>query len=198
MTVQPTLLAFDTSAAYCAAALLLRGQIITRVDEMKKGQAEHLMPMLNEMLSEAGLGWQDLDGIGVGLGPGNFTGIRISVAAARGIALALGKPAIGVNGFEARAHGFARPIVATIPAPRENHYVQTFADSGPDEPRLEPLSDFAPTCPVVPEADAQTLIRNVALIAASRLGTPLPRPAPLYVRAADAAPPRDPAPVILS
>ncbi len=198
MTEQPTLLAFDTSAVYCAAALLFRGKIITRVDEMKKGQAEHLMPMLDKTLKMSGLTWQDLDGVGVGLGPGNFTGIRISVAAARGVALALGKPAIGVNGFEARAHGQPRPIIATIPAPREHHYVQVFENNAVSTPLLEPLADFAPLYPVAPEADAETLIRNVAEIAASRLGSAQPRPAPLYVRAADAAPPRDPAPVIFS
>lgn len=198
MTEQPTLLAFDTSAAYCAAALLFRGTITTRVDEMKKGQAEHLMPMLNEMLSDAGLTWQDLDGVGVGLGPGNFTGIRISVAAARGVALGLGKPAIGVNGFEARAFGHALPVIATISAPREHHYSQTFTEEGASAPKLEALSDFAPIHTVAPEVDPATLISNVAMIAASRLGTQQPRPAPLYVRAADAAPPRDPAPVILS
>lgn len=198
MTDQPILLAFDTSAAYCAAALLLRGKIITRVDEMKKGQAEHLMPMLNEMLSEAGISWNDLDGIGVGLGPGNFTGIRISVAAARGVALGLGKAAIGVNGFEARTYGLTRPVTATIPAPREQHYIQTFTETGFSEPALEAICDFSPDSTVAPDLDAASLIRNVALIAAERLGTPQPRPAPLYVRAADAAPPRDPAPVILA
>ena len=63
----PTILAFDTSAPACAAALLHNGMVTTRVDEMAKGQAEHLIPMLEEMLSTAGLLWADLDGIGVAL-----------------------------------------------------------------------------------------------------------------------------------
>ena len=58
---------------------------------MEKGQAERLMPMLAEMLAEAGVGFGDLARIGVGTGPGNFTGVRISVAAARGLALG-GRP----------------------------------------------------------------------------------------------------------
>jgi len=123
---KPTLLAFDTSAAHCAAALLLNGQVVTRIDEMAKGQAEHLMPMLEEMLAAADLTWADLDGIGVGIGPGNFTGIRISLGAVRGLALGLGKPAIGVNGFEARAFQEPLPFTATIPAPREQSYAQAF------------------------------------------------------------------------
>ena len=59
---------------------------------MARGQAERLVPMLEEMLAEAGLGWRDLDALGVCTGPGNFTGIRISVSAARGLALALDVP----------------------------------------------------------------------------------------------------------
>ena len=70
---------------------------------MDRGQAERLLPMLEEMLAEAGVGWRDLDGIGVVTGPGNFTGVRLAVAAARGLALALGIPAVGVTVFEALA-----------------------------------------------------------------------------------------------
>lgn len=193
-----TLLAFDTSSGYCAAALVRGDTVVTRVDEMKKGQAEHLMPMLNEMLTQEGIAWADLDGIGVGTGPGNFTGIRISVSAARGLALGLEKPAIGVNGFEARAHKHARPITTLIPAPRDHHYVQTFSDVGETAPELLAREGFTAKAPIAAEPDPATLIKNVALLAASRLGSVQDRPAPLYVRAADAAPPRDAAPVILS
>ena len=92
------ILAFDTSGPHCAAALLEDGQITAaRCEEMAKGQAERLMPLLEEILTEAGRDWRALDRIGVGVGPGNFTGIRISVSAARGLALGLGVPAIGVS-----------------------------------------------------------------------------------------------------
>jgi tRNA threonylcarbamoyl adenosine modification protein YeaZ len=89
---------------------LLSGErvLCARAEEMGRGQAERLMPLLEEMLAEAGVGWSDLDRIGVGVGPGNFTGIRISVSAARGLALGLDIPAVGVSGFdiiEARAGG---------------------------------------------------------------------------------------------
>ena len=77
-------LAFDTSQAWCAAALVAGSRTVTRIDEMARGQAEHLFGMLEEMLAAEGLVWGDLDVIGVGIGPGNFTGIRIAVAAARG------------------------------------------------------------------------------------------------------------------
>jgi len=187
---EPTILAFDTSAAHCAAALLCGDRLVTRVDEMAKGQAEHLMPMLQAMLAAENLSWRDIDGIGVGVGPGNFTGIRISLSAARGLALGLGKPAIGVNGFEARAHGEAMPYTATIPAPRNQSYVQAFGAGGPTAP-------FQAETAALPQKPVADLIAAVAIIAASRLHDAGERPAPLYMRSADAAPPRDPAPVLL-
>ncbi|MGJ8586890.1 MAG: tRNA (adenosine(37)-N6)-threonylcarbamoyltransferase complex dimerization subunit type 1 TsaB [Yoonia sp.] len=191
MQPRPILLAFDTSAAHCAAALLLGDRIVTRVDEMAKGQAEHLMPMLEDMLAAEGLTWRDLDGIGVGVGPGNFTGIRIALSAARGLALGLGKPAIGVNGFEARVHGEPLPFMATIPAPREQSYTQEFRADGTTSDPVQSAE------PALAQKGAAELISAIAQIAASRLSEDTPRPAPLYIRSADAAPPRDPAPVLL-
>ncbi len=191
MPPEPRLIAFDTSAAHCAAALLLGDRVVTRVDPMAKGQAEHLMPMLQEMLQHEGLTWQDLDAIGVGIGPGNFTGIRIAVSSARGLALGLAKQAIGVDGFEMRARGEARPYTATIPAPRDRSYVQTYQPDGSQTaPQLQEQ-------PADTQKSAAVLIAAAARIAASRIGHKLPRPAPLYLRAPDAAPPKDHAPVIV-
>ncbi|WP_296371182.1 tRNA (adenosine(37)-N6)-threonylcarbamoyltransferase complex dimerization subunit type 1 TsaB [Yoonia sp.] len=192
-------MAFDTSAAHCAAALLLGDRVVTRVDDMAKGQAEHLMPMLQEMLKDAAVNWGDLDAIGVGIGPGNFTGIRISVAAARGLALGLGKPAIGVSGFAARAFGAALPATAIIPAPRGQCYVQDFsASAAVSTPLLALQETLQPTHPLVAEKTPQQLVAAIAHIAAARMGAAPERPAPLYVRRADAAPARDAAPMILS
>ncbi len=78
-----TVLAFDTSAAHCAAALLLsNGMCLIRNEAMAKGQAERLIPLIEELLADAGLSWRNLTVLGVGTGPGNFTGVRISVATA--------------------------------------------------------------------------------------------------------------------
>ena len=188
----PRILAFDTAAAHCAAALLDGERIVTRVDEMAKGQAEHLMPMLEEMLADAALTWRDLDAIGVGVGPGNFTGIRIAVSAARGLALGLGKPAVGVSTLEAQAHDRG-DVTIVLPAPRDMAYVQTFGARA-DIPRMTSAAEAGIGAPLRPAAD---VIAAMARITATRMDR-AERPAPLYLRPADAAPARDAAPVILT
>jgi tRNA threonylcarbamoyl adenosine modification protein YeaZ len=179
------------------------------------------MPMLEQVLAAAGVGWRDLDALAVGIGPGNFTGIRVSVAAARGLALALGIPALGVSGFElARGPDIeaAGPELVSLPAPQERANVQPFRAGKPDgEPRtIDPAAapdDLArPGLRVlghrageiaaalgagvgepVPGGLAARLVR----IAARRWPETGPRPAPFYVRPADAAPMREAAPVLL-
>ena len=201
MTTLPAILAFDTSAAHCAAALLRGGAIVAeRIEAMKRGQAERLMPLLEEVLAEAGLGWRDLDALAVGIGPGNFTGIRIAVSAARGLALGLGRPAVGVSTLEAQAEGVARPCLSLHDARRGLTFAQVLGPAGAHDPEIvADAAAFRPALPRAPVLDPATLTPAMARIAAARLATggPIPRPAPLYIRAADAAPPKDPAPVIL-
>lgn len=185
-------LGFDTSGRHCAAALL-RGDtvLVARSEEMARGQAERLMPLLEEVLAEGGVTWSDLDVIGVGVGPGNFTGIRISVSAARGLALALEAPAVGVSTFEATSLDVEGDHIAGVEAPRGQVYI--CAPGGSPGLEAEPPTDGPQL--VLPPNPA-TLAVNIARIAATRRGETA-RPAPLYIKAADAAPPRDPAPVIL-
>ncbi|MDE9451066.1 tRNA (adenosine(37)-N6)-threonylcarbamoyltransferase complex dimerization subunit type 1 TsaB [Aliiroseovarius sp. Z3] len=204
MPPKPLILAFDTSAAHCAAALLSGDKIIvSRFEPMSRGQAERLMPLLEEVLGAAGLSWRDLDAIGVGIGPGNFTGIRISVAAARGLALSLGVPAIGVSSLEAQAADAKRPVWSLIDARRDHVYAQYLRAGGDDEaPSLMSAREAAALtgARVGPDAlaDPAPAIARIAAARLARAGkAPIPRPAPQYIRAADAAPPRDPAPVIL-
>ena len=194
MTDTPLILAFDTSGPAVAAALL-RGSDLLAVtcEDMKRGQAERLMPLLEELLLGSGVTWKDLDAIGVGIGPGNFTGIRISVSAARGLALGLGIPAIGVSTFEATSLDHAAPHVAAVPAPRDQLYVMA-----PDMPAPALLKAPLDTqLPVHMPPPTEALVVNIARCAARRPADEAARPAPLYVKPADAAPPRDPAPVIL-
>lgn len=170
---------------------------------MDKGQAERLLPVLNQMLADAGLGWSDLGRIAVGTGPGNFTGVRIAVAAARGLALASGRAAIGVSRLEALAHGLPRPLTVIEDARRDEVYVQRFTAEGSEPAELCRMANIAHPTPVTGSAagegalsPAMPLTRAMAEIAAGR-PLPQPRPAPFYLRGADAAPPADPPPVIL-
>ena len=189
MASDATILAFDTSAAHCAAALLSGGRIVARrSEEMGRGQAERLMPLLQEVMDAAGLDWSALDRIGVGIGPGNFTGIRIAVSAARGLALALEIPAIGVSVFDAIRHG-TPGARAAVPAPRDQVYLSVPGSP----PVLVPRADAgAITLPPAPDDLAAAIAHLAATAPADG-----PAPAPLYIRAADAAPARDAPPVIL-
>lgn len=127
-------LAFDTSGPHVAAALI-RGAdtvLLAHGSALPRGQAEVLFPQCNAMLNMAELSWANVSAIAVGIGPGNFTGIRIAVAAARGLALGLGVPAVGVSGFEVLVaqsgrQDAAAPALFTIAAPRGQVYVQPFA-----------------------------------------------------------------------
>jgi len=211
----PLILAFDTSAAHCAAALLSGDRLLAlRHEAMDKGQAERLIPLLEEVLAKGGAAWSDLSALAVGTGPGNFTGVRIAVAAARGLALSLHIPAIGINALEARAFGLPRPLAVVEDARRGEVYLQEFAPEA-DAARITTLSTltaetimtrFAGTAAEAAaeatggEALAQPvpLVEAVARLATSRLGTVQPRPAPFYLRGADAAPPSDPPPLILA
>ncbi len=210
MAKQPLVLAFDSSTALLTAAVI-RGETLLamRDEELKRGQAERLFPMLEEMLAEAGVSWSDLDALGVGIGPGNFTGIRISVSAARGLALSLGVPAIGVSTFDALALD-AGQAVAIVEAPRGSFYARLTGEAA----FQTTLDAFTPSkgVPIIGHgadeiADAKggvsqqaryPLAEAIAQLARRRMSdTDLERPAPLYVRAADAAPSKDKAPVIL-
>ncbi|QFT82565.1 tRNA threonylcarbamoyladenosine biosynthesis protein TsaB [Roseovarius sp. THAF27] len=217
MTDARRVLAFDTSGPWLGVCLLSGQGIVAESHvEMPKGQAEALFPALEETLDRAGAAWGDLDAIGVGIGPGNFTGIRISVSAARGLALSLDVPAVGVSILEAAAFGLDGPILSVRDAPRDQVYAQGFGLRRAFGPKLVPLDEVsaeifdanlqcvgAAAEPVAARIGAQALrplhdpATAIALIAASRLGEPVPPPAPLYLKPADAAPSRDVPPVIL-
>lgn len=208
--MHPLILAFDTSAAHCTAALLAGDRVIAqRVEPMARGQAERLMPLLEELLAESRATWADLTALGVGVGPGNFTGIRIAVSAARGLALGLDIPAVGVTGFEALGFGIPEPVLAILSGPAGQVYVS-------EGPKLVPL-DAVPGTLGVPGLvcvgdhaeqvatvlDAQVAVAKhpmaeaIARLAAARFGQTIEPPRPLYVRPPDAAPSSEPPPVLL-
>jgi len=195
------ILAIDASAAHCAAALLWNDNCLTRVEPMTTGQTERLAPMIAGLLADVGQDWPALTALAVGTGPGNFTGTRIAVAFARGVALARGIPAIGITGFETIAEAAGRPLPfwAVIAATRGQVYAQRFGETPQAPVILEEAALATLDAPVIRQAmvGAAELIAATARAALPRLSSPQPRPAPLYLRGADAAPMRDPPPRII-
>ena len=206
------LLAIDTSASHCAVCVLddAAGTAHRDVRDIGTGHAEVLMGQIAGVLKQAHLTWSDLERIAVCVGPGSFTGVRVGVSAARGLALALGIPAVGVTTLEAIAADAAplaggRPILAAIDARRGQLYFQPFDDAGvaTADPRAVPVEQalamvqsdtvVAGNGAAVLGADGAVLadaasgdIGTIARLAAAR--APGAAPVPLYLRSADAKP----------
>ena len=145
------ILAIDTALEACAAAVLdtERGQIVARESKaMARGHAEALMPLIQRVIDQAGGSFDAIDRIAVTVGPGSFTGLRVGIAAARGLALATGKPAVGITTLSAFAAPLiaaddAHPVVVAIDARHEHVYLQVFGPGGRNlvPPRVASLRD---------------------------------------------------------
>jgi tRNA threonylcarbamoyladenosine biosynthesis protein TsaB len=202
-------LALDTALPACSVAVLDGERVVARLSEpMSRGHQERLAPMVEEAMAIAGISFSALDRIGVTVGPGSFTGLRVGLAFAKGLALALDIPCVGVGSLPALAASTATTgrVAACIDAKRGQVYLQVFQTGEPlgdgealalDEAvaRLSaqaPLtlvgsgaSLLAPRLPgvlVVPleAADPVALARLAAAVEA------LQPPQPIYLRAPDA------------
>ncbi|MEE8444427.1 MAG: tRNA (adenosine(37)-N6)-threonylcarbamoyltransferase complex dimerization subunit type 1 TsaB [Alphaproteobacteria bacterium] len=135
------LLAMDTACGACSAAVWANGAILAaRSRVMQRGHVETLLPMTITVMEQAGLAFGALDLIAVTRGPGSFTGLRAGLAAARGLALALGLPLVAVTTLEAVARAAAptdpaTTVLAAIETRRADLYVQAFSAA------MEPLDD---------------------------------------------------------
>jgi len=134
MAAFETILALDSSGAACSTALWRRGAVVARrYREMARGHAEVLMPMLVETMAEAGESLSALNAVAVTVGPGAFTGIRIGLAAARGIGLAADIPVVGVTTFAAVAEAVSekeranRRLLVLLDSKRGDVFVQEFS-----------------------------------------------------------------------
>jgi tRNA threonylcarbamoyl adenosine modification protein YeaZ len=202
-------LGLETSGPWIELALVADGRVIAEErSAMERGQAEALMPLIDALLARESVKLSALSRIGVGTGPGNFTGVRLSVSLARGLALGLGIPAIGVTRFQARAHGLTPPFAVVEDARNGACYLHKPGEA----PRLTDLSalpaDIGPLPVTGSAAEAAAALTGGAVVAqAFSLGAgvalvaamatlPQPRPAPLYLRAPDAAPARPALPVL--
>ncbi|MFZ9408943.1 MAG: tRNA (adenosine(37)-N6)-threonylcarbamoyltransferase complex dimerization subunit type 1 TsaB, partial [Burkholderiaceae bacterium] len=100
-------LALESGGATASAALITpSGALRVATAETGQSHSSRLLPLAQELLSQAGLQWSDLTGIAVGAGPGSFTGLRIACGLAQGIALGQGTPLLAVSGFEANAYAW--------------------------------------------------------------------------------------------
>jgi tRNA threonylcarbamoyl adenosine modification protein YeaZ len=144
-------LAIDTALEACSAAVLdtERGEITAHESlPMVRGHAEALIPLIARVMDKALIGFATLDRIAVTTGPGSFTGLRVGISAARGIALAAGKPAVGLSTLAAYAAPLIAaddtlPVVVAIDARHDHVYLQVFGPGGRTivAPRLAPLRE---------------------------------------------------------
>jgi tRNA threonylcarbamoyladenosine biosynthesis protein TsaB len=219
--VTQRLLVIDTAFERCSAAVYdgrTDRLLAVAEPEIGKGHAERLMAVIDGVLGEAGLAYGDLDRIGVTVGPGSFTGIRVGVAAARGLALALDVPAVGVDTLAALAapeHGKGRAILATLDAKRGEIYAALYGVGGEAlvDPRALAPADLPAMLENLEAGTSIALVGTAALIALAALpghdahilgsvsridmralallasrAADAP-PRPLYLRGADAKPP---------
>ncbi len=214
-------LAIDTALAACSAAVLDTehgGIVASESLPMMRGHAEALIPLLARVMERSGMGFPDIDRVVVTTGPGSFTGLRVGISAARGIARAAKKPAVGLSTLAAYAapHITADntvPVVSAIDARHEHVYLQVFGPGGRSStPRLATLREAAhaasPSPAWIVGSAAQSVADAVAKTNAApasvdaraapdiawvaRMGATLPEgqspPRPQYLRAPDAQP----------
>jgi tRNA threonylcarbamoyladenosine biosynthesis protein TsaB len=111
---------------------------------MHRGHQERLAPMLAEAMAASGAGFDQLDRIGVTVGPGSFTGLRVGLAFAKGLAIARGIPCVGIGVLEALAAGQGGRVLAAIDARRAQAYLQLFeAGRALGDPEAVLLEDAA-------------------------------------------------------
>ncbi|MDP6343298.1 MAG: tRNA (adenosine(37)-N6)-threonylcarbamoyltransferase complex dimerization subunit type 1 TsaB [Alphaproteobacteria bacterium] len=207
------ILALDTTMQACSVAIARDGEILARCHRpLERGHAEELLPMVEAVRRQAAIEFAELDLIAVTIGPGTFTGVRIGLAAARGLALVGAVPVLGLGTLEvlALAAPVGEPVIAAIDARRGEVYAQAFDGAGEavTEALARPPSDLPPppspagnlvgtggalVRPVMPDwrlldavqqPDAGVLARHADRLRhrASAHGGP----APLYLRPTDA------------
>lgn len=211
------LLAIDTAFEDCSVAVVTDERTVVRSETLGRGHAERLMPMIEAAMLEAGQGFSDLDRIAVTIGPGSFTGVRVGIAAARGLALAVGCAAVGIGTLAALADEAEQvagplPVLALIDARRGEVYAQAFkAGLAPIAPPIattpaEAALSVQPgmvlagsgadlVAALLPSGITAPVVHRKSspdILAVARLGAREPAPdrppAPLYLRPPDAKP----------
>ena len=208
-------LAIDTSARLCAACVYdaahsaVLGQ---SVEDIGRGHAERLFPVIDQALHAASRTYDDIERLGVCIGPGSFTGVRVGVSAMRGLALALSRPVVGITAFEALAMNAprGRPVLIVQDARRGEVYAQLFDGKGAEAAAPAAMSFAAAAglarqhravllgsgAPLVAAEDAELEVTDgealadiVCIARCAAVKEPSQAaPKPLYLRGADAKP----------
>jgi len=145
------ILAIDTALDACSAGVLDTdaGKLIALESQpMKRGHAEALMPLIARVIRQAGIAFASFDRIAVTTGPGSFTGLRVGLSAARGIALAADKPVVGLTTLTAYAapvvsENAEQPVISAIDARHDQVYFQVVSGDGSSliRPRVAPIEE---------------------------------------------------------
>ncbi len=199
-------LALDTALSAATAVVAADGAVLAvRQQPMARGHQEAIASLAEAAMADADVAFRDLDRIGVTVGPGSFTGLRVGLAFAKGAALAWRTPLVGLGTLEALAVGAPPRTVAAIDAGRGQIYLQSFmGPAGPPQqrPLAEALALVAALDPAFIVGSGATLLSEAApnarldprafpapeALAALTVAAPAPDgpPQPLYLRAPDA------------
>ncbi|MDG2521491.1 tRNA (adenosine(37)-N6)-threonylcarbamoyltransferase complex dimerization subunit type 1 TsaB [Caulobacter segnis] len=137
-------LAIDTCLAASSAAVIDGDRTLaSRTEPMMRGHQEALGGVVRETMAQAGVAFADLDRIAVTVGPGSFTGLRVGLAFAKGLATALNIPCIGIGTLDALAEGRDGPRIAAIDAKKDQIYWRAFDGKGLVDPAAQPASEAA-------------------------------------------------------
>ena len=176
------ILALDTALDACSAAVLdttTSKTIAIESQPMKRGHAEALMPLIARVMAASGVAFTALDRIAVTTGPGSFTGLRVGLSAARGIALAADKPVVGLTTLTAYAAPFVaengeHPIISAIDARHDHVYFQVVSGDGSPliKPKVAPIAEALDAS----QFGAPHLVGNAAKILADRWPADAPPP----------------------
>ena len=176
------ILAIDTALDACAAAVLdtsANQPVAQELQAMKRGHAEALMPLIARVMKASGVAFTALDRIAATTGPGSFTGLRVGLSAARGIALAAGKPVVGVTTLTAFAapivsENSEHPVIAAIDARHDHVYFQVLGGDGSSliKPKVAPIAEALDAA----RFGTPHLVGNAAKILADRWPADAPPP----------------------
>lgn len=195
------LLSLDTASTTLSLALLEGDNVLAKFDEtMLRGQAERLVPEIQNLFQKSDREIKDLSAVAVGVGPGSFTGVRVALSAARGLGLALDIPVYGVSSLQAYAYGADADVLVALDTKRGDFYVAGFDKMCEEvfEPRIMTMDEIKILNPKMVASDVPDVfkaagfqVRENSFSLSEQIGKialkqkeNLP-PEPLYLREAD-------------